>query len=312
MEQGDFYRILGVNKSATEQEIKKAYRKLARELHPDKNTGDPKSEEQFKKVSAAYAVLGDKEKRKVYDQYGVDGLRDGFDPKQWQNFGSGYRGNWSGAGRKGHGEEYGGFSGFGALEDIFETLFGESGRGNTRRAGRSWGQERNGAQIKSVLEIELMDAIVGKEMHISLNIEGEERKLKVKIPQGIEDGKSIRLKGQGGKALSGGINGDLILDIRIKKDSAYEREGNNLTRVEKITFGKACLGGLIPVETPWGEIKMNVPRGTQGGQTLRLRGKGIKKGKEQGDLFVKIAIRVPRSVDEETEKAIELVEKSYE
>jgi curved DNA-binding protein len=314
MESEDFYSILDVKRGATISEIKKAYRKLARKLHPDRNKDNKQAEERFKKVSAAYAVLGDKEKKNLYDKYGIDGLRDGFDPKMWEQFGG------MGTGRRTHGGhaqnpfDAGGFTGFGAMEDIFESLFGASG--NVRRQqgtrGRNWGVRQKGPEIKSSLEVELMDVINGRELEIVIPVDGERKKLKVKVPRGIADGQTMRLKGQGGKSHSGGLPGDLMLEIAVKKDKTYERKGLDLVKAELITIGQAYRGAVVPIETPWGEVKMSVPAGTQGGQQLRLKGKGIKKGKEQGNLYVRMNIRVPTEQDEKADEAIEIIEALYD
>ncbi len=316
MAEEDLYRMLDIARSATDGEIKKAYRKLARELHPDRNKNNKQAEERFKKVSAAYAVLGDKEKRKLYDQYGVDGLRDGFDPQQWQRYG-GFQGSWpprgGGGGRSPNPADFGGFAGFGALEDIFENLFGGGGGMNGRGASRvrNWGAREKGAQIRSVLKVELMDVVLGKELEIALPIEGERKRLKVKVPRGIEDGQTIRLKSQGGKSAGGRQNGDLLLEIQVKQDRVYERKGMNLVKHESITVGQAYAGAVLPVETPFGKVKLSIPEGTQGGQKLRLKDKGIVKGEKKGDLHVIINIKIPRKRDEETEEIVKNLETRY-
>jgi DnaJ-class molecular chaperone len=310
----DFYEILGVNRGTTPSEIKKAYRKLARELHPDRNKDNKQAEERFKKVSAAYAVLGDKEKRSLYDKYGIDGLRDGFDPKMWEQFGG------MGGGRRAYGGraqspfDKGGFAGFGAMEDIFESLFGASGnvRRQQRSRGNNWGVRQKGPEIKSTLEVELMDVIKARELEIVIPLDGEQKKLKVKIPKGIDSGQTMRLKGQGGKSYTRGVSGDLMLEIKIKKDKAYERKGLDLEKTENLTIGQAYKGAVVPIDTPWGQVKMSIPPGTQGGQKLRLKGKGIKKGKAQGDLYVLMNIRIPVQQDKDVEEAIEIIEALYD
>lgn len=313
----NLYALLGVTKTASKDEIKKAYRKLARELHPDKNKDNKLAEEKFKKVSAAYAVLGDEEKRKMYDQYGIDGLRDGFDPNMWGRYG-GYPSSGQAGERKdggfGGGFDFGGFQGFGAMEDIFESLFGNR-RGRSRKSAGSsgWhtGSGEKGAQVRSVLEIELMDAILGRELDIVIPADGEKRNLRVKVPSGIESGKTIRLKEQGLRSPNGGPAGDLLLEIRIKKDKAYERDDLDLIKKEKVTVKEAYVGTQKDIETPWGPVKIKIPAGTQGGTRMRLKGKGIKSGGKAGDLYLNITIQIPTKEDQRTKEAIEELEQCY-
>ncbi len=307
----DFYRILGVNREASAQDVKKAYRKLARELHPDKNKDNKVAEEQFKKVSAAYAVLGDKEKREIYDKYGIDGLRDGFDPEMWNRYGGGGFRSTVNRGGGGSASDFGGFSGFGAMEDIFESLFGERRRGQRARV-ENWSRGQKGAEIHSTMEIELMDAIKGRELQIIIPIEGEQKKLKVKIPRGIESGKKIRLKGQGQRGSGQGTSGDLILEISVRPDRVYERDGMNLTKTEYITVGQAYNGTTSTVDTPWGKVNLKIPEGTQGGQKMRLRGKGVTSGEQKGDLYVRIAIQIPSKKNAQIEEAIDVIESAYD
>lgn len=317
----DLYRILGVPRDAPEAEIKKAYRKLARELHPDRNKDNKPAEERFKKVSAAYAVLSDEKKRALYDKYGIDGLRDGFDPEAWQRAASAGRGAWPPAGAHEQTFDFGGFSGFGSLEDIFESLFG----GQAQAAGRRRGRARNqawrgspfgvepqaGADVQAGLDVALEDAVLGRELEIVVPAGEERKKLKVTLPKGIEDGQTMRLKGQGGASPNGGPNGDLLLKVRVGRDGRMERDGLDLVVKESITVGQAFHGAVIPVRTPWGEVKVTVPQGAQGGQKLRIRGKGVHKGNESGDLYVGLAIRIPKSRDEATAQAIDALEKCY-
>ncbi len=314
MKDEDFYRILGVNRSDTHEKIKKAYRKLARELHPDTNKNNKSAEERFKKVSAAYAVLGDNDKREKYDKYGIDGLRDGFDPEMWRRYGGGFGGGRTHS-NTGQGPfDAGGFTGFGAMEDIFESLFGQGAQRRSTRGQRSrkWGFEEKGAKIETTLEVELMDTILGRELQIVIPVEGNQKRLKVKIPKGIEEGQKIRLKEQGGVSQSNGKSGDLIIEIKVKSDKIYQRKELNLEKKENITIGKAYDGGVIEVDTPWGQVKMTIPPGTQGGQRMRLKGKGVKKGSNKGDLFVQLNVAIPTKRDKKTKKAIEKIEEMYE
>jgi DnaJ-class molecular chaperone len=248
----DLYRILGVQRGASKEEIKKAYRKLARELHPDRNKENKAAEERFKKVSAAYAVLSDEEKRKLYDKYGVDGLRDGFDPDIWKRYGGGgFKNVYTQGGAGGfEGFDFGGFGGFGAMEDIFEGLFGRRKQEGGTRGGQGWRQKKKGPKVTSTLEVEMMDVILGRELQIVVQIGEERRNLKVRIPKNVEDGKSIRLKEQGAASDTGGPPGDMYLKIKVKPDRIYERKGNNLIKKEAITIGEAYFGAVKEVETP--------------------------------------------------------------
>ena len=317
----DLYSLLGVPRTSTKDEIKKAYRKLARELHPDRKN-NKSAEERFKKVSAAYAVLGDEEKRKLYDQYGIDGLRDGFDPNMWKQYGGGFAQGRRGGGAPnvdfGGGFDFGGFQGFGAMEDIFESLFGKRGGRSTARGvwqtvggASSNSEETKGHQVKSILEVDLMDSILGRELDIVVPLDGEKKKLRIRLPMGIEDGKTIRLKEQGGRSRLGGTAGDLMLEIRIKKNRIYEREGLDLIKKEKITVIEAYEGTQKEVETPWGPVKITIPEGTQGGSKLRLKGKGIKKENEKGDLYLQITVQIPTKKDEKTKQAVRNLKECY-
>jgi curved DNA-binding protein len=316
MSNEDLYQVLGVARDADEKEIKKAYRKLARELHPDHTEGDKRAEERFKKVSAAYAVLSDREKRKLYDQYGIDGLRDGFDPEMWRRYG-GFGGGAGGGGRVPRGAEFdfGGFSGFGSLEDVFESLFGGAGFGS--RSGATGGgttpfeMRTPGAQVHSIIEIDLLDAVLGRELQIAVPIGADRRKLKVKVPQGIADGQTMRLRGQGAGSPNGGRAGDLLLEIKVRDHPRYRRVGDDLEVREAITVGQAYRGTALPVETPWGRVRVTVPAGTQGGQKLRVKGHGIRTRERSGDLYVQLAIKIPTSREGEVEEVIDRLERMY-
>jgi len=310
MPQEDLYEILGVSRSASAQEIKKKYRQLARELHPDRNKDDRSAEERFKKVSAAYAVLSDAKKRGLYDQFGADGLRDGFDPQQW----SPSRRGGPSSGAAGAGDfDFGGFRGFGDMESIFESLFGQEARRGRRRPTRGPFPPNNpGATVQSTLEIDLDDAVLGRELSIGIDIGGGERRhLKVKVPEGVEDGQTLRLKGQGAASPDGGPAGDLLLEIRIRQDESYRRKGLDLYRVVPVTVGEAWRGGPIGVATPWGRLKITLPPRSQGGKRLRMKGKGVNRNGVQGDFYVQISIQIPLGDDAETASAIEALEKRY-
>jgi DnaJ-class molecular chaperone len=325
------YKELELEKNATDAEIKRQYRKLARKYHPDKNKDNPQAEEKFKKISAAYAVLSDKKKRKLYDQYGIDGLRDGFDPA--------YYGTHSASGT-----DFGGFSGFGGMESIFETLFGggaRNARGSYRTAGGPFGggggpfggggnpfggggnpfggggnpfgggQPSKGSDVKSTLQIDLLDAVLGRELDLILPINNEQRKLKVKIPSGIESGQTIRLKNQGARSPYGAESGDLLLEIKINDNSEYRRKNLTLLKEQSITIGQAYFGATIEVETPWGKGNLKVPPGSSGGTKLRIKGHGIRKGSSKGDLFVILRVQLPDKRTPEIDELITKLESEY-
>jgi curved DNA-binding protein len=317
MPKDDLYELLGVNRTAADAEIKKAYRRLARELHPDRNKGNLVAEEKFKKVSAAYAVLSDKHKRQLYDEFGVDGLRDGFSPSMYRRYASGGPTERRKGGGRGEGvdeSEFGGFSGFGALEDIFETLFGKGRENNPKgRAQAQRAQEaRNDKEKRRVeLEVEFLDAVVGREMNIQVNLDGKTKKLKVTIPKGVENGNVLRLKGQGAPGDTGLTAGDLQIVIKVREDKRYERQGMNLRKKERVTIGQAYHGGQLAVETPWGKVNLSLPPKSQSGQQLRLKGQGIRTEKGNGDLYIVILVKVPTSGRAEEGKLIDQLEKMY-
>lgn len=307
----ELYRELELDKNASPGDIKKAYRKLARKYHPDTNKDNPQAEERFKKISAAYAVLSDAKKKALYDKYGIDGLRDGFDENQWHRYGGGRTG-----GAPFDGGGFGGFSGFGGMESIFETLFGGGGqRGGRGRASGTppWSSSggQKGADVKSSLEIDIMDAVLGKELELLVPVSGEQKKLKVKIPMGIESGKSIRLKNQGEKGMFGGTAGDLLLELNVRENGPYRRKGIDLIKEQTVTIGQAYFGDTITVETPWGEGKLKIPAHTQGGTKMRVKGHGIRKGQDKGDLFVQISIQIPTNDDKKLDELIKKIEKNY-
>lgn len=315
MPQDELYGLLGVEKGATDAEIKKAYRKLARDLHPDRNTANKEAEERFKKMSAAYAVLSDKKKRALYDEFGADGLRDGFDPEMYRRYSRAAGGMPRGAGGGGQDFDMGGFAGFGALEDIFETLFGGSGGRSGRRtrnqADRNWSVRDAGADVRVELEVDFLDAVVGRELQIQVKVGGESRKLKVTLPKGVETGKTLRLKGQGSSGSPGTKAGDMLIEVKVRDDKAYERKGLDLTKKERVTVGQAYHGTTLPVETPWGRVSVTLPPRSQSGQKMRLKGQGIKTDKASGDLYVLILIKLPQKGTPEESSLIDKLEKMY-
>jgi molecular chaperone DnaJ len=354
----DLYAVLGVARGASEDEIKKSYRKLARKHHPDVNPGNKDAEERFKEISFAYDVLSDPEKRKVYDEFGHSGLQTGFDPARARA-----EREWASGGGAGAG----GFGKYANFEDIFGDLFGE-GRAGRRAPAR-------GDDLELSVEIDLLDAIRGASRTVSFRrrspcpdckgvggegaapcpdcggtgqvrlgggpiafgrtcprcagsgqvvakacarcggggrIEETER-LNVKIPPGVDEGSRIRLAGKGEPGYGGGPAGDLFLTIHVRPHPLLTREGKDLHLDLPVTVGEATLGASVTVPTTDGEVSLRIPPGSQSGQRLRLRGRGVKdpKGGEAGDLYVRLLVHVPKDGGESAREAIEALEKTY-
>ncbi len=288
----DYYDILGVKKSATDDELKKAYRALAKKYHPDKNKGDKAAEGKFKEISEAYAVLGDKEKREQYDRlgseafsggnpFGAGGPFGGFDFSQFTN-----RGRRPGGGRT--------RTTSGNFTDIFSDLFG-GGAG-----GPGFQTDVKGPDTEAELTIDFRDAVLGATME--LNVNGD--RVKVKIPEGVRDGQKIRIRGKGA-AYPGGEPGDLNVLVHVRPHSFFDRKGDDIHIDLPITIGEAVRGGEIEVPTIHGPVRARIPAGTQGGQTFRLSGKGVKK---KGDHYYRVMIVLPK---EPSTEAVESIESAY-
>ena len=308
----DFYEVLGVSRDASPEEIKKVYRKLARELHPDRNPDDKESEERFKDVSAAYSVLSDEEKRKLYDQFGEMGLREGFDPEAYQaategaaGFGGFDFGDIFGAG----GRVQGGRGGGGHFEFNLEDLFGGAapGRGAYVRA------PQKGAELHSEMTVDFRDALLGCTRELSLRSAEGERTLKVRIPAGVRNDGKIRLRGQGGLGINGGPAGDLVLKVKVRKHPYFSMRGRQLHVRVPVTPLEAYGGAKVNVPTPEGSVQLSIPAGSQNGSKLRLRGKGIEsKGKPRGDLIAHLEVVLPKKHSEEVEEALKTVQDAFD
>lgn len=285
MAKRDYYEVLGVSKNASDDEIKKAYRKLAIKYHPDKNPGNKEAEEKFKEASEAHEVLSDKQKRARYDQFGHAGVNGGA-----------AGGNPFGAGGNpfGNGQFNFDFGGAGGFEDILSNLFGFGG--GARRP-------RRGADYQTQVTITFEESIFGT----TKTIEADGKDLKIKIPAGIDDGMSIRLTGKGGEAPEGGERGDLYVRIRVKAHKHLTREGNLILSEEKIDMVDAALGCEIDVETVDGKVTMKVPAGTQSGTPFKLSGHGVpfRADGDRGPHIVTIIVETPKNLSKKQKELLE-------
>lgn len=293
----DYYKILGVNKSASQDDIKKAYKKLARKHHPDLNPSDPDAKRRFQEINEANEVLSDPEKRKKYDQYGEHWQHaDQFEAQRQQQ--RQYQGQYGEGGGGGFWSSSGGFSGEdGEFSDFFESLFGS----RSGRRGRSSGGFR-GQDFNAELQLSLRDAAQTHKQVLTVN----GKNIRITIPAGVENGQTIKLKGQGGPGTNGGPSGDLYITFVIPEDPVFKREGNNLYVTASLDLYTAVLGGEQVVETLDGKVKLKVKPETQNGTKVRLKGKGFpvyKKEDQSGDLIVTWSVVIPTHL---TEKQKEL------
>ncbi len=301
MEYKDYYKILGVDRNASQQEIKKAYRRLARKYHPDVNDS-PDAEERFKEINEAYEVLSDPEKRRKYDQLGANWQqwqRMGGDPGSfdWSQWFSG----WPGRIRVEYGDlgdffERGGLGGF---SDFFEAIFGGMGARPHTSWERMWeSRPYRGEDIEQTVQITLEEAFHGT----TRILRKDGKRLEVKIPPGVKTGSKIRLAGQGGPGFRGGPPGDLYLKIQILPHAVFEREGDDLYCELPVDLYTAVLGGEVRVSTLDGDVMLKIPPETQSGRVFRLRGKGmpnLQNPRRRGDLYAKVMVMVPRNLTEE-------------
>jgi molecular chaperone DnaJ len=274
----DFYKILGVAKDTPEAEIKKTYRKLARQFHPDSNPGDAKAEAKFKEISEAFSVLSDTEQRKEYDAV--------------RAMGGGARFT---AGGQGQG---------GGFEDVFSNLFGGGGRGFPGGFGGGFDfGPAAGVDLTARTSIDFIDSIKGAT--IKLSLQGMEP-LNVKIPAGVQDGQKIKLRGKGRPSPNGGPSGDLIVTVRVKPHPVFSRDGANLRVTVPVTFTEAALGANILVPTLGGEpVKLKIHPGIPNGRVLRIQGRGVDSGNTRGDLLATIEVAVPSHMSEKAKKALQ-------
>lgn len=286
----DYYAVLGIDKGASAEAVKKAYRKLAVKFHPDKNPGDKAAEERFKEITEAYAVLSDPEKRRQYDQFGQAGFHQRFSQEDifrnvdlndiFREFG------------------FGG-------DDLFSQLFG--GRGGAFRSGTFHGggqRPARGQDLLLRLAIPFRQAVLGGERQIDLSRHGHGEPIKVRIPPGVENGQRLRVAGKGAPSPTGGSSGDLLLEIEVGKDPLFTREGKDLNVTVAIPLSGACLGTSVDVPTLEGEKRVKVKPGTKSGSKIRLKGFGVP-GHPAGDLYAIIEVEVPAELTKEQERLLE-------
>jgi curved DNA-binding protein len=295
----DFYKELGVGRTASADEIKKSYRKLAAELHPDKRPGDKKSEARFKAVNRAYQALSDPEKRKIYDEFGEDGLREGFDAGAARAYREATRSGRVHAGGPGNFEDMFGAQGAN-IGDLFGDLFGGGGRGRRR------GGAMKGSDVAAEVTVDLASAIRGAELRLRVQDGGDE--VTVRVPAGAGDGDRVRIAGHGAPGAMGGPPGDLLLTIRVTPHPYFERVGLDLYLDLPVTPGEAYRGAKVRVPTHDGFVTLTVPKHAQSGQVLRLKGKGVKRAGKQGDFFVRFQIRMPETESSDIEEAVDALD----
>ncbi|MGA7616015.1 MAG: DnaJ C-terminal domain-containing protein [Thermoanaerobaculia bacterium] len=329
-----YYDILGVKKDASEDEIKKAYRKLARKYHPDVNPDNKEAEASFKEISEAYAILGDKEKREQYDRMGREAFH--FGP------GGPFGGQGAGQGPYGFNFDFSQFTGGGGrrggrrtastadFTDLFSDLFG--GRQPFENAPRA------GTDIEASTTIDFRDAVHGTTVQLAIQRQKEcptceglgnvnskvcptchgsgvvahRETVRAKIPEGVRDGQRIRLRGKGSAGSAGAPPGDLIVLIHVRPHPFFERRGDDIHVELPITIGEAVHGAEIEVPTIHGPVRAKIPAGTQGGQTFRLSGKGVKKGKgARGDHYYRVQIAIPKSLNADAADAVDRIDQCY-
>ncbi|ROP65149.1 molecular chaperone DnaJ [Curtobacterium sp. PhB130] len=304
----DFYKVLGVSKDASDAELKKTYRKLARQFHPDSNPGDTAAENRFKEISEAYSVLSDKEQRAEYDQV--------------RAMGSGARFTAGGAGQGGGFEDvFGGMfgqqggggqrvrfgqGGGGGFEDILGGMFGGGGGagfGQPSGGYRGFGGPTKGRDVTATTTLDFTTAIAGDTVKLS---QGNGRPVNVRIPAGVADGQKIRLRGRGEQSPDGGDAGDLVVTVHVRKHPVFERDGQNLRVDVPVTFVEAALGATIQVPTLGGEpVKLRVAPGTPSGRVLRVKGRGVATKNGTGDLLATVQVAVPSHLSDKAREAVE-------
>jgi DnaJ-class molecular chaperone len=326
MEFKDYYQTLGVAKTASEKEIKQAFRKLARKFHPDVNPGDKASEAKFKEINEANEVLGDPEKRRKYDELGANWRM--YEQAQQQGQGSPFGGGDSWTVNMGGG---GGGAGYRTMtpeemqdlfgdedpfSDFFRTFFGGAGGpregGPRARARTGRARSQKGQDIEHPVDLTLEEAFHGATRRISIKEGGHQRSIDVRIPAGVRDGSRVRASGEGAAGSNGGASGDLYLRVAVKPHPVFERKGQDLQTKVGVPVTTAVLGGEAQVPTVPGSVRLRIPEGTQNGQVFRLKGHGmpiVGKPEERGDLYATVDVQLPRAVTKEQREHYEALQK---
>jgi DnaJ-class molecular chaperone len=300
----DYYSTLGVAKTATEKEIKQAFRKLARKYHPDVNPGDKAAETRFKELNEANEVLSDPVKRKKYDEVGANWRAYEQAPAAGQ-----YGGGFHTMTEEEVSEMFGG--GDSPFSDFFNTFFGGMGgqepSGGARARGRT--RARKGQDVEHPFELDLEDAIRGSVQRLALRHDGHARTVEVRIPAGVSDGSRVRVAGEGGRGAGSGPSGDLYLRVQIKPHPVFEVKGRDVYTRARVPVPTAVLGGEVDVVTPEAKtLRLKLPPGTQSGQRFRLRGHGLPnvgKPAERGDLYASVDVEIPKSLSDEAKQHYE-------
>ncbi len=289
----NYYDILGVAKTATQQEIKKAYKKLARKYHPDVNPNDANAEEQFKSINEAYQVIGKAENRKKYDQLG----------EHWQQAGAYEQARKAQAGGQSHHHTSGHYEGEADFAEFFESVFGQHGSAHDSRYGFTGSSARfRGEDIQAELTLPLTEVMTTQKRTMSVH----GKNIRISVPAGVENGQRVRLKGFGGKGINGGPDGDLYVRFNITNNTGFKREQANLYQTVSLDLYTAVLGGDVLLETLDGQVKLKIKPGTQNNSQVKLKGKGFpkyKKDHEKGDLFITFEVNIPTAL---TEQEVEL------
>lgn len=299
MEYIDYYKTLGITKSASEKDIKSAYRKLARKYHPDVNPGDKEAEKKFKEINEANEVLSDPEKRKKYDKYGKDWKHaDEFEKAGYGGTGGRARGGARGGGQS---AEWGDAMGGEDFSDFFSSMFGGAGGFG---GGRSQRQSFKGQDFNAELSLSLRAAAETHKQTLTVN----GKKIRITIPAGISDGQTIKIKGQGGPGMQGGPNGDLFITFKIESDPQFERKGNDLYTKSKVDLYTLILGGEIQVNTLHSPVKIKIKEGSKSGGKIRLKNKGFpvyKNAHSHGDLYVSLEVEMPTNLSAKEKELFE-------